>query len=252
MKIMLVHNPQRCSVMIAALCGWQWPFSVCREWHMGASQWDSTVHHPWRPLPTWQGPCGRFGGLSAYSLDHMCYELSLLPQCCLPSQKNLFYFVAHGQGLDHAGWKPWGWFYVFSIRSWGVEASSPLSASIDPLDVTINPGYLGTCNHVPRETTTVTLSKPMAAVESGDPTHVTVLRKLCLINRDWKWGSYAWSIESWKWFLERWFQELTGTCLVRLLGTINPSLSAIRKVLGSAIWWLDPYLQMFNSDSHLA
>ena len=46
--------------------------------------------------------------------------------------------------------------------------SPPLSASTDPTNVTTNPGYLGTCNHVPRETVTVPLSKFVVVVKSSE------------------------------------------------------------------------------------
>lgn len=55
-----------------------------------------------------------------------------------------------------------------SILFRGIKASSPLFTSIDPPDVTINPGYLGTCNHnAPKEADAVTLSNPVAAVEGS-------------------------------------------------------------------------------------
>jgi hypothetical protein len=44
-------------------------------------------------------------------------------------------------------------------------------------------GIWGTHNYVPRETATVTLSKSVAVVESN-PACITILRKLCLANRD--------------------------------------------------------------------
>ena len=68
--------------------------------------------------------------------------------------------------------------------------------------MTINPGNLGTCNYVPKETTTVTLSKPVAVLESGgsdlpycsekgmSESQRAKMRKLCLINKNRKWGSY--------------------------------------------------------------
>lgn len=55
----------------------------------------------------------------------------------------------------------------FSILFQGVKASSLLFVSVDPPDATINPEYLGTHNHVPRKIATVTLSKPVAVVESS-------------------------------------------------------------------------------------
>ena len=53
----------------------------------------------------------------------------------------------------------------------------PLFAYVDPPDVSIIPEYFGTRNHIPRETATVTLSKPMG------PACITVLRKICLNKR---------------------------------------------------------------------
>ena len=57
----------------------------------------------------------------------------------------------------------------FSIFFRGVKSSSVLSTSINLPDVTINPGYVGTCNHTPKEAVAITLSKPVAAVESTRP-----------------------------------------------------------------------------------
>lgn len=69
---------------------------------------------------------------------------------------------------------------------------------VDPPDATINPEYLGTWNHVPRETATATLSKPVAVVESsGSCLHNCSeeamsdkqrlkMGKLCVINRNLK------------------------------------------------------------------
>lgn len=81
-----------------------------------------------------------------------------------------------------------------SICFLGVKPSS-LFVSISPPDVTIYPGYLGPCNHVSRETATVTVSKPVAVMEgSGSCLHNHFeeaisdqlrlkMRKLCLINK---------------------------------------------------------------------
>lgn len=55
----------------------------------------------------------------------------------------------------------------FSILFQGVKASSLLFASVGSSDATINPEYLGARNHVPRKIATVTLSKPVAVVESS-------------------------------------------------------------------------------------
>lgn len=55
----------------------------------------------------------------------------------------------------------------FSVLIQGVKPSSPLSASIDPPNVSIDIEYLGTCNHVPRKATVVTLNKRTAVMESG-------------------------------------------------------------------------------------
>lgn len=53
-----------------------------------------------------------------------------------------------------------------------IKLFSPLSASINPSDMTINSGYFGTCNHIPKETTTVILSKPGSIVKkSGSGLH---------------------------------------------------------------------------------
>lgn len=55
----------------------------------------------------------------------------------------------------------------FSILFQGVKASSLLFPSIGSSDATINPEYLGARNHFPRKIATVTLSKPVAVVESS-------------------------------------------------------------------------------------
>ena len=64
--------------------------------------------------------------------------------------------------------------------------------------MTIISEYFGTCNYVPREAATVTLSKPMAVVESSESclhncsevamsdTQRLKMGKPCLINRDLK------------------------------------------------------------------
>lgn len=53
-----------------------------------------------------------------------------------------------------------------------IRLFSPLSASINPSDMTINSGYFGTCNHIPKESTTVILSKPGSIVKkSGSGLH---------------------------------------------------------------------------------
>ena len=74
----------------------------------------------------------------------------------------------------------------------------PLFAYVDPPDVTIIPEYFGTRNHIPRETATVTLSKPLAVVErsgsclpySSEEAMSDLQRlkmgKLYLIKRDFK------------------------------------------------------------------
>lgn len=55
----------------------------------------------------------------------------------------------------------------FSILIQGVKPSSPLSASIDPPNLSIDIEYLGTCNHVPRKATVATLNKRTVVMESG-------------------------------------------------------------------------------------
>lgn len=84
----------------------------------------------------------------------------------------------------------------FSILFLGVKPSIPLSTYIEPVDLTTNPEYFGTCNHVSREPATVTLNKPVAVVESsGSCLHDCSekamsdqqrlkMGSLCLINRD--------------------------------------------------------------------
>lgn len=86
----------------------------------------------------------------------------------------------------------------FSILFQGVKASSLLFVSVDPPDATINPEYLGARNHVPRKIATVTLSKPVAVVESSGSclhkcseeampdTQRLKMGKLWLINRNLK------------------------------------------------------------------
>ena len=56
-------------------------------------------------------------------------------------------------------------------------------------DMTINPGYLRTCNHFPRETATVTPSKQLWRVVTL--VCIPLLRKLCLINRDVTWKAIS-------------------------------------------------------------
>ena len=60
----------------------------------------------------------------------------------------------------------------FSIFLQVIKPSSPLSAFIDPLEVTINTGTFWTCNtraliHAPRVIVTVTVSKPVLIVDSS-------------------------------------------------------------------------------------
>lgn len=55
----------------------------------------------------------------------------------------------------------------FSLIFSGEKPSSSLSFSTDTPYVTIKHGYLGTCNHIPRETAAGTVSRPVAAVESN-------------------------------------------------------------------------------------
>lgn len=76
-----------------------------------------------------------------------------------------FHFVGPRQDCDHAGRKP-GRSYVLLNTLW-VGRTLLSSVSIDLPDVTINPVYLGTRNHVPREAAAVTPSKPVAVVESS-------------------------------------------------------------------------------------
>lgn len=64
-------------------------------------------------------------------------------------------------------------------------------------------GILGTCNNVPRDTATVTLSKPTEVVQNGGPSLFICsedamsdqqrlkLRKPCQINSDLKLGNYV-------------------------------------------------------------
>jgi hypothetical protein len=61
--------------------------------------------------------------------------------------------------------------------------SPPLSASTDPTNVTTNPGYLGTCNHVPREAASVILTKLLGTVEHSGLCLHNYSEELCLINR---------------------------------------------------------------------
>lgn len=136
--------------------------------------WDSTVSRPM------EAPYH-------YYISHVSHVLlALLAFAMLHSHRNIrLHFVDRGQGWDHAGWMPCGDTMFFLKFLLGIKPSS-FSASINPWDGSINPGLLGTCNHIPKETTTVTLNK--------------------IWSTETKWGNYGKSGEL-KWRSDVWSSE---------------------------------------------
>lgn len=156
----------------------QWPCSICTDGTL--LQWG-----PWRPLPTCQGPGVNSVVLCLGPRSSVLQALlvfAMLSTCVA----ELFHFVSHGQGRDHTSHrllKAPCMILFFSILFWGINPSSPLSASVKPPNVTINPGYFRTHSHVPRETAIVTLNLRQLWKAVVGPVCITVLRKVCLIQR---------------------------------------------------------------------
>lgn len=133
--------------------------------------WDSALARPTETPFHLVRICGEFGGLYVYSLGFMYYNplFTFAMLSILIAIFNFSLLVRGESGIIHAKSLVYDSVFLYCVE----KASSLLSACIDSPGVTINPGYFGTHNCIAGAIATVTLSKPLAVVESS---------RLCLPN----------------------------------------------------------------------
>ena len=129
--------------------------------------------------------CVKFGGLYAYSLDHVCYQLSLHSLCCLYLKQNLVSFSHPWKVRIMQAESPVDKSIFLSILFWMLHSSSSLFATIDPPDVTI---FLDMREHV-----IMSLEKPSQSYWIS----MSVVRVVGPVR--WAklfWERYVWSTET--------------------------------------------------------